>query len=541
MSAGRDLSKRAGVRPVPGLGLEGGAAPGRRAETGLVLAAVLATVATCFVYGVTDLPIFNRDNQHYFMSGEAASRGVPPHESGFDPKNMLPVLLVGAMTRLGDLAGLTPVASARILSVAAFAGLVALMALFAFRGTRRLEAGVFVVLGSLSLTTFVQHAALGGQPKIVLVLFLVATLVAVQAERYRFAAVLASLTFLCWQPALITVATLGVVLLAVAPGRRRLLETVALVALPVVLYEGYFLAKGALAEQWEQAYRFPATYMTHSFPGSFTSLRSLARLWNENFGYANVLPLIAGATIGLIGVNLLRAPRQAVAALRVSPGWLYFYLTMGANLAFTFYDHQGVPDLLFVLPALAIPAGVGLAAATARLGAKGGAGWGRAATALVTTGLLVLCVQAPGKQRRPARYQLSDQIAAGHVVGRWLGQGETIYAVNAGHLLAFNRTTNWIGYHSFFRGVNGYLQVETGNTDVFVPLRNGALPSMIIVGSGRPYGWPAWLMEHYLEVTPPDFARQGVSAWRRRPRRRRARPRGGFKTSHLLFPRAGVR
>jgi hypothetical protein len=509
--------KGTGVRPVPGLGLEGGAAPGRRAEVGLVLAAVVATVATCFVYGVTDLPFFQRDNQHYFMAGEAASRGVPPHQSAFDPKNMLPVLLAGAMTRLGDLAGLTPVASARILSVAAFSALVALMALFALRGTRRLEAGVFVVLGSLSLTTFLHHAALGGQPKIVLVLFLVATLVAVQAERYRLAAVLASLTFLCWQPALLTVATLGVVLLVVGAGRRRLLEATALVALPVLLYEGYFLATGALAEQWEQAYRFPSTSMTHSFPGFFSSLRDLSRLWDDNFGYPNVLPLIAGATIGLIGVNLLRAPRQAGALLRASPGWLYFYLTMGAILAFTFYDHQGVPDLLFVLPALAVPVGVGLAAAVARVGAKGGARWARAATALVAVGLLVLCVRAPGRQKYPSRYDLSDQIVAGNVVGHWLGQGETIYAVNAGHLLAFNRATNWIRHHSFFRGVNGYLQVETGNPDVFVPLRNGALPSMILVGNGRPYGWPAWLMEHYLEVTPPAFAHQGVSAWRRKP------------------------
>ncbi|MDH3734404.1 MAG: hypothetical protein OEU54_12770 [Gemmatimonadota bacterium] len=106
-------------------------------------------------------------------------------------------------------------------------------------------------------------------------------------------------------------------------------------------------------------------------------------------------------------------------------------------------------------------------------------------------------------------WTLADEEAAAVVVGDWMTAGETVYAVNAAHLLGMARQDNWLRYSSFFRGVNTYLQDQTTEDAIIPRGANGELPDRILDGLGRPFGWPEWVEARDDDVTTAQFEVQG--------------------------------
>ncbi|MFN2377191.1 MAG: hypothetical protein ABR538_11685, partial [Candidatus Binatia bacterium] len=68
------------------------------------------------------------DNQLYFFMAERAASGVPPHVSHVDSKNQLGVLVTAAAIAGGRAVGADDVVASRVVSIAAAAAAVALVA-----------------------------------------------------------------------------------------------------------------------------------------------------------------------------------------------------------------------------------------------------------------------------------------------------------------------------------------------------------------------------------------------------------------------------
>lgn len=477
----------------------------------LALGAFAAGVAACLVAGPTTVP-FLEDNQHYFFMAERAASGVAPHVSNFDPKNMLAVLVSGASIAVGRLAGVSDVVAARVPSILAFALSAFLLAALTLRLTGSRAAAAAAGLALPTFRYLVLSATMGVRPKVFLILFMVAALYAAARRRWAAAGLGGGLAFLCWQPGAVVVVA---VLLAMHMAREplgRLATCAGLAAAPVVAYEAYFLLQGALGPQLTQSYLFPALYMHGELPAPDDAYRMLSWLWTTGYGW-NVLPLAALAGLAVLGHRLVTNEVGTRDIIRQRPGWTVFVLTMLAAGAFTYYDHQGPPDLFFVLPFVTVLSGVAVEAVVDGLSELLNGIPSIAVATLLVVPFLVGTAHTVRSVRSSTPYDLNAQRRlAREVVDS--GSKHSVYAVGrTTHLLALEHRGNWLSYSQFFRGVAGFLR-DRGVGSPFVPCRRGRLPTIVLYRPGhRPPGWPGWLDRNYRRHPLPQFTNQGIEVW----------------------------
>lgn len=529
----------------------------------LCLFSLLSFGLTVFVcvraYGAREMPILV-DNQHYFYIAERAASGVPPHVSAFDPKHHLSSLIAAAAMRVGRLVGWSDVVASRGASIA----MVGIAAGLAWATTRRMShsplAAHLAVVTTLGLGEFLYHGVMSGQPKVFLVAFMLATLHALARRGWFLAGVWSAAAFLCWQPGLVMLG--GALLAAVVSGprfrrwselfsRARRTQVVRVLCgglLLVVAYEGYFLLNGALREQVFQAYTFPARYMADragGFQGWQASWERLRQSWTFRFGMheAGVLSMLtlAGVLIGLIcaplgcrrrhPANGLRgkpptspwrrylrrlAPSAGLAAFyRRQPAWVAFGVCGLAALAFTFRNHQGGPDLFFILPFVIVGFPIGVVAGLRGLFP------GRAAALVYVTALALALVQVRhGRARHEfymadllgsrVKFSLDDQLALAGEVREWRDAGRTVFATGCAHLLAFNDMANFVPYSLLFKTMEGYLTREGAS---FYLERDGELPDIILL-SREPFNhFLEWLPQHYRRIKVRRFRAQYITVW----------------------------
>lgn len=495
-------------------------------ELWVFFATAAFAVAAALAYAPGQVALLE-DNQHYFFMAERFADGVPPHMSNFDPKNTLSVLLTGFGIEAGRWVGISDVAASRAVSVAAFAGAVGLLAVFALRVLRSSAAAGIAALTLCGLHYLPLMTASGSRPKVFLMLFMAASLFFLTRKRWHSAAASASLGFLTWQPALLLLASVLTAHWLARRDLRGLAATAAVAAVPVAAYEAYFALKGALAEQLTQAYLFPAEYMTGQFDGIRESFAELVRYWG--WGYSVdalgadlswIVPALFGASVIVCAVWLrawISGAETPWRELPRRPALVHFGLTMAGAFAFTYYDASGAPDFFFVFPFVAVVIGAAVFFSARWIDRRPLPCPGSAVVAGVAA-LLLLLTAAGAREARFLPYDLDDQRELGTRVGEWMASGESVYAVATTHLLAFNRAPNWAPYSYFFRGLPAYLRARDG-ADVYVPRRDGELPDVVLTSRSYPPGWPGWLHEAgYREFTDDAFARQDVRAWRRADR-----------------------
>ncbi len=451
---------------------------------------------------------FLSDNQHYFYMAERTASGVPAFTAHVDPTGALNALIEGAGMALGRALGVGDVVAARLVSITLLAVAVALACRLAAVLTGSTFGGAFAALAVLSAVPFVRHAAMSGQPKVALVAFSLAALLADHTGWAVFSGALAGCVFLSYQPGLVVLAALVVAHLAGGRGWRVALRTCLGFGVPIVAYEAYFFALGGLRQQIACNVVLPVVYM-HGSLESWPYYRQALGLWWSTYGVGSGVALLAIATwLGQWWTSVRRAGLRS--ALRTR--WLPTHLAGAAMVAYHLYDHQGVPDTFRVLPFVALVAAQGAVAGVSWL--RGRAEVMAPLAQVVAIGALLFLVAAR-LPPRPAAFELASQLALGREVASQLGEGGGVWAVGCTHLLAFNHAGNWLPYGFTFRGVVDFLAAESGRS-AFTPEREGAWPRYILVSRGLPAGSEQWLPAHYDDVTPAGFAAQGIQVFRRR-------------------------
>ena len=484
---------------------------------------ILSAGVAAWIYGPRTQPL-RLDNQHYFYIAERAASGVPPHVSNFDPKHQAGPLFSALGMVVGRWVGLNDVHSARLVSLAAYGASIGAAWLLAATLLNSPLAGHLAAAALWSASLYSWHASIGSRPKVFLALFLLATLLAVARRRAFWAGALGAVCYLCWQPGLVGLAAGGIAFLIV-PDRKRNLAWLACGAVaPLFAYEAYFLLHGwsAVREQWFQTFAFPAEYMSHQkggFPGLAPAASRLAATWLRS--YAAITPIAIGFLLASVAapVYALLASRRVLRIVRDQPAWLSAWTAGVVTLAFTYYDHQGPPDLFFVLPIVVVGFAT-VVALTLRFVFRG-----RAAPAAYALAAAVFAWASYQGYRdtRPLRaidrgvgFTLADQFALAGKVAQ-MARGQTVFAVRCTHLMGMARLENHVNYGFIFPGLQEYLK-EQGKPG-FDPVRDGRWPDVILEDRLNPgSAFARWLRRNYEPVPRRDFARQGITVFARAAR-----------------------
>ena len=302
----------------------------------------------------------DRDAALYVYAGQAVADGAPPYVEVMNRSGPLAQLLPGAGIALGRLVGLDDVVGARVfffLLLVVTPALVYLLArdVFSSRLAGSTAAATLLAFRGLALS-----ATDGTQSKLAMLVLLVLALLLLTRGRWLWAGVVTGLATLSWQPVVIVLVVVALVLALVPSGdlRRRLAGLPRFVgggALSLGAIVAYSLATGSLDASVEGFWAINAGYTDQQGLGT-----SPGHAWDALttwFGWTVVL-LVAGCVSSVaLGLRALirRSGRDGdVAAL--GAGTL-------AGVGWSLAAFQGGPDALVVVPMAAIGVGGGLALA----------------------------------------------------------------------------------------------------------------------------------------------------------------------------------
>ncbi|HYC01260.1 MAG TPA: hypothetical protein VEC57_19160 [Candidatus Limnocylindrales bacterium] len=461
------------------------------------------TLAACVGAGVFSRPVV-ADNRLYFFMAERAASGTPPHVSMIDTKSQLATLLGGAAIAIGRSAGVDDVHAGRAASVVAASAAVAGTALLAASVAGSSVAGAIAALALLSTRGFVDHAAIGFNPKIFLAAFLVWAHWVCARNRPGAAGFLAGCAFLCWQPGLLGIAAVAAETL-LRHGVRRCATVIMAALLPIALYQAYFLANDAVGEQLVQTY----VMTLGSVHTRVAWAPSLLFLLTEARGHLplRLAPLLCTVTIAASALIAITRPRRALAMLQRQGAAISLLVAGAGAVLFTLYDHQGVPDLFFPAPYVAIGAGIAIAAA-ARSAAVVGE---RAAAAVTVIAVAALMVQlhGGGVQLPRSGRTLAEQRELAAVLADLGEQHGGVWAYEAVHLLALAHLENWVPVAQLYDDVASVMDIHA-----YRPQRDGRMPGIIVRGRGRLPGFDGYAAV-YERIANPAFGRDGLRLYRK--------------------------
>jgi len=277
--------------------------------------------------------------------------------------------------------------------------------------------------------------------------------------------------------------------------------------LPNVVYESYFWAYAALGEQIEQAYFFPARFMSGMPPHVGAMLRRARSMLSLRSGltWESAVPLLFAAGVMVALWMVCRRPSRASHHLRDNPGLVY---TAGCSvLGFVFLstNYQGFPDRFFIEPYMAIAAAI-VVAGIADLAPES---WrGRCSKLFLVAAVASVAIMLSGRAYRFTRMRgLNLQYrAARNLAHDFLDNGTTVYAVGCTHLLGFNHVDNFSKFGFFFRGVDRYLKFRGTSELASNP---GHLPDVVLVSRGKKrIGSRSWLGDAYQLADSSRYGRR---------------------------------
>lgn len=456
---------------------------------------------------------FLADTQVYYYIAEQVADGVPPHVSLIDHKHQLSSLISGYAIRAGRIVGMPDPLAVRVASLTAAALTVSACAWLGAELSGSLLGGVIAGLTMIAFTEFFYEAAMGVRPHSFMACFMTLGLVAFVRRRYVAAAVCATSSFLCWQPA----ALVGAAFALVASAREDRFRVVPRLAggaiAAILLYEIYFLMHGALAVQIGQSYRMASELGGYKYAGFFESIAFFSSLGMGGvFRTAWLIPGLLLACTATATVGLLLLPFRALRLCREDPALAAFFLMSILNVGFTFVTHDAHPDMFFVEPLMAVMVALATVRLPAALFRRRQPALRAALTAVVAV-WLVWVQQGRVRLISSGAVRLSDQIDLAKQLDVLRDGYGSVWAVGCPHLLGLAHMKNWHPLGLLLDPkVRDYVTREGPRGERY-PGSDGRLPGAIIVSRVGVFAWFPELRRHYRRVPNASFDREKVVVW----------------------------
>lgn len=298
-----------------------------------------------------------RDAALYVYAGQAVADGTPPYVEVMNRSGPLAQLLPGAGVALGRMVGLDDVVGVRVLFFLLLVATPALAYLLARDVFDSRLAGTTAAAVLLAFPGLALSATDGPQSKQAMLLFLLIALLLLTRRRWMTAGVATGLATLSWQPVLVILVVVALVIVLLTPGDRRA-RVVALAC---------FIAGGALTLGVTVAY-FLATGSLDSFVEGF---------WGINAGYTDQQGLLArplgawhdvtswlGWAVVLLLAGSLLSVTLALPALHRGHGRDVEVAALGAGtlagIGWSLTAFNGAPDAIPILPLAAVAIGGGV-------------------------------------------------------------------------------------------------------------------------------------------------------------------------------------
>ena len=347
-------------------------APTRLRTRDPILFAVSALATAVFAIQGFDAPL-ERDASLFAYGAQQAIDGVPPYESVFTRTGPLGHLLPVPGALAARLIGLDELIGMRVVYFMLSVLAVSAMYLLGRELFRSTWVGVTAAVALLSFDQFLLYASAGPREKTAMVFFVIAALLAAARRKWFVAGVLSSLAGLTWQPSLLILVSCALVALLQADTAHRWnpLRSVVLGAtLPAAITVAYFAIEGALPASVD-GYLLAHLRYTTPIGLSFVDRLVLA-VEITRTGYPMTALLIALGLAAMLAMVVWRVRSRTQTQRLRDDRFLVVIVAFVLSIAWTLFDLQGPPDLMFILPYAALGAGFFVHLARSSLSARKG-------------------------------------------------------------------------------------------------------------------------------------------------------------------------
>jgi hypothetical protein len=429
----------------------------------------------------------SRDESVYAYAGQQLVDGTAPYLSIFDPKGPVSMIIAGIGVAMARVLGFNDLLGIRLVYFACSCATVLAVYALTWRLWRSLPAAVVAGCVFASFEGFARDALSGPDAKTPGVLFLVLTLHLTLGRQWFWAALVAAVACLTWQPFVSPVLVLLVVALVRAPAgeRIRILGLTGLGAgLPTLLILGYLTAAGALGAAYDAAVVFPLRGITHAAATVSERAEMVVDVLGSKYHFSAIV-LVAGLVLllALAGRSLTR--RETPWRERFDDPVVHLLVPTFVSLAvYTATDFQGYPDVYPLLPYAAL----GLGGVVAGIGV----GTGRAqrfslGAALAATAALVAW-SAVAFAGDDSRGELTHQRQAACGLDRLILPGTSLWALGDPTPLVLTGRRNPDRFIFVSSGVGKWKIAETTDgLDGWKEQMRAADPSVVMIkGSSGP-------------------------------------------------------
>jgi hypothetical protein len=453
----------------------------------------IVVIAGCAVYAQTQFwnqpSVGDRANWDYFA--QVIARGGVPYRDVVNIKSPLSAYIGAVAILISKPLGINQVLAIRVtfISLAVLTlGLTFLVALDYFRSTR---IALFTATVMLTFDVFARLSGGGIQPKTAMALFGLIALWATIKDRPFIAGISGMLSALSWQPGLLFVGTAGLAFSRYLTSWRdkRAAKMLAGAAIPLAILLAYFWATGALRSFYLWNIHFNATVYGPNESRSLDEFfKHLAKLLEGPFRNSRDYFYLSLAGLCIViwresarvikygrGRFLERASTHAVV---VAP-LVYF--------GFCMIDIQGPPDLIPLLPFVAIFAAVTIEFMIARIGdlasrmRRNRPAVERWASVAVIAFVVYRNVSGAFLFERGFP-TLKDQRPAVEEITSHLEAGDKIFVYGRTEILVLSGLDNIGKYFLLDRGKARYLdQVEPGGFEGWINLLKAERPKIVVL------------------------------------------------------------
>jgi hypothetical protein len=471
----------------------------------------LITLAVFAMYRPLRQPV-SGDPSIYNYIAQSILRGQVPYRDVVDIKGPVSYYISAAAMLIGRAAGIGDVGADRLIHGAMLGLLVWSVFELALGITGSGVAGLIASAFLLMSSRFIEWMALGGQPKMPMLLLGIISLLLLQKDRPFFAGFCSALSGLCWQPALLFLgATFLVSSRYLTRWRdRRGLMVLAGAVVPVGTVLLFLYLAGALGSFWAYAIRY--NYSVFGPAAAVPLARSVGRLWTVTTRVmsADVIAVfLAGAGWVLYVADRLRS----VPAVSCEPGRALLNDAIAISplvyLGFCLVNFQSGPDLILFYPFIGVYGGYLLVGAT-RLIAKARSGTERAAQAIPVGVAIIMLLLALGRglfifrdKSNPFQAEKAEAMSVQAV----LGPDGKVYAHGSVELLVLLDRPNLNPYVCMDWGMDDFICARKygGSFQRLIDEMDGQAPKIVAASRlnrvNHTSDLRVWLSEHYDKVS----------------------------------------